>query len=60
VVEDRQRAREVGQEDDTGLQRRDEQRLSAGVVLGDRCAELADANTDLLGGEVDLADPRIG
>jgi hypothetical protein len=58
-VVDRDRAREVGDERDAGLQRADEERLAALVVVGDLGAELADAGGDLVGVEVDLADPRV-
>ena len=54
-VQDRQRPREVGEEDGARLQRRDEHRLAAGVVGGDRGAELAHARGDLGGREVHLA-----
>ena len=62
VVQDRQRARQVGEEDEARLQRPDEQRLPALVVVGDLRAELGDACRDLIRGEVDLADPgrRVG
>jgi hypothetical protein len=56
VVEEGERPREVGQEDERRLQRADEQRLAAGVVGGDLLAELGDAGRDLARGEVDLAD----
>ena len=59
VVEDRNRARQVGQEDEARLQRRDQERLPTLVVGGDLGAELGDTGGDLLGGEVDLADARI-
>ncbi len=58
-VDDRQRAREVGEEDQARLQRADEQRLAAGVVARDLGAELTDACRELLGGEVDVAEPWI-
>ena len=58
-VEDRDRPREVGEEDDRRLERRDEQRLAALVVAGDLRAELANARLDLFRSEVDLADPGI-
>jgi hypothetical protein len=58
AVEDSERAREVGQEDDARLQRRDEERLAAGVVAFDLAAELADACRQLLTCQVDLADAR--
>jgi hypothetical protein len=59
-VVDGQGAREVGEEDDRGLQRRYEDRLTARVVPGDAGTQLFDACVDVLGREVDLADPRIG
>ena len=60
VVEDGQRAREVGEEDEARLQRRDEQRLAAGVVARDLRAELPDARGELRPREVDLPDPAVG
>jgi hypothetical protein len=60
VVQDRQRARQVGEEDEARLQRSDEQRLPALVVGGDLRAELGDARRDLIRREVDLADPVVG
>ena len=56
AVRDRQRTREVGEEDGAGLQRRDEQRLAARVRRGQLGAELADAAPDLVAGQVDLPD----
>ena len=53
---DRQGAREVGQEDGARLERRDEQRLAARIRLGELCAELGDAATDLRPGQVDIPD----
>jgi hypothetical protein len=58
-VRDRDRAREVGQEDEARLQQRDEQQLAAGVSARDVRAELADAGLQLLGGEEDVADTGI-
>jgi hypothetical protein len=58
-VDDGHRAREVGQEDEARLQRPDEDRLAALVVAGNLLAELADAGAELVGREIDLADPRI-
>jgi hypothetical protein len=55
-VWDCDRARQVGEEDDARLQRRDQQRLAAVVVANDLAAELADAGADFLPCEVDLAD----
>jgi hypothetical protein len=54
-VGDRDRTREVGQEDEAGLQQRDEQQVAVGVLAGDLRAELADAGLELLGREEDLA-----
>jgi hypothetical protein len=59
VVQERQRTRQVGQEDERRLQGADEQRLLAGVVGGDLLAELRDAGRDLLGREVDLSDAQL-
>ena len=56
---DRQRAREVGDERDAGLQRADEQRLEPRVVLRDLATELRDTRGDLLGVEKNLADPVV-
>jgi hypothetical protein len=54
-VWNRDRAREVGQEDEARLQQRDEQQVAAGVLAGDLGTELADAGLKLLGREKDLA-----
>jgi hypothetical protein len=43
LVGDRDRAREVCEEDEARLQQRDEQQVAVGVVLRDLRAELADA-----------------
>jgi hypothetical protein len=59
-VRDRDRAREVGQEDEARFQQRDEQQVAAGVLAGDLRAELGDADLQLLGGEKDLAYTRVG
>jgi len=48
-VRDRDRAGEVGQEDEARLEQRDEQQVAAVVVAGDVCAELANARFQLLG-----------
>jgi hypothetical protein len=55
-VRDRDRTREVGDEDEARLERGDEQRLAIGVVARDLTAELADARRELLSRQVDLAD----
>ena len=59
MVRYRHGAREVREEDDARLQRRDEERLGSTVVPGDLVAELPDARMDLVGGEVDVADAGI-
>jgi hypothetical protein len=58
-VQDRQRTREIGEEDEARLQRRDEQRLAALVVGRDLGAELRDAGCDLVRGDVDLPDAAV-
>jgi hypothetical protein len=55
-VRNRQRAREVGEEDGARLQRCDEQRLAAGVGVGELAAELRDAALDLAACEIDVPD----
>jgi len=49
-----------GDEDEARLQQADEQRLPALVIFGDLPAELAYTGGDLVGAEIDLADPRVG
>jgi hypothetical protein len=51
-----QRAGEVGEEDRARLERRDEERLAAGVGVGELRSELGDAAADLVAGQVDLPD----
>jgi hypothetical protein len=53
------RTREVGEEEERSLQRRDEDRVEARIVRRDLRAELRDAALDLLGREVRLADPEV-
>jgi hypothetical protein len=55
-VRDAQRPREIGEENEASLQRRDQERLESVVVPGDLTAELADARLQLLAGEVDLPE----
>jgi hypothetical protein len=55
-VRDPQGAREVGDEDEARLQRRDEQRLEPVVVTRELSSELADACLQLPPREVDLAE----
>jgi hypothetical protein len=59
AVEDRERAREIRDEDDRGPEGGDEDRLASLVVGGDRGAELFDPRPDVLSGEIDVPDPRI-
>jgi hypothetical protein len=59
AVQDRDGAREIGEEDEARLEGADEDRLEAGVVARDLRAELADASTELLRREIDVADSRI-
>jgi hypothetical protein len=56
AVGDAERAREVGDEDEARLQRRDEQRLEPVVVARELLPELADACLQLPPGEVDLTE----
>jgi hypothetical protein len=58
-VWNRDRAREVGQEDEARLQQRDEQQVATGVLAGDLRAELIDPSSQLVGCEKDLADAGI-
>jgi hypothetical protein len=59
LVVNRDRAREVGQEDDARLQEREQQQLAALVVAGDLGAELLDAAAQLLGRQEDVADSSV-
>jgi hypothetical protein len=59
LVGDRNRAREVGQEDEARLQQRDEQQLAAFVVARDLRAELRDAVAQLVRAEEDVPDSGI-
>jgi hypothetical protein len=58
-VDDRERAREVGHEDEARLERGDEQRVSSLVLVRELVPELAYADVDFLAREVDVADPRV-
>jgi hypothetical protein len=58
AVVDPDRARQVGDEDNARLERRDEERLPPFVVPGDLAPELADTRPQLLAREVDLPEPR--
>jgi hypothetical protein len=59
LVDEWDRAREVGDEEQRSFQRRDEQEVEAVVIGGDLGAQFADARLDLLGGEVGLADAQF-
>jgi hypothetical protein len=59
LVRDRDRPREVGQEDEARLQQRDEQQVAVLVVARDLRAELLDAAAQLLRAKKDLADSRV-
>jgi hypothetical protein len=59
-VQDRHRPREVGEKDDARLERRDEERLAARIVRRYLGPEFTDANGDLRGRKVDLADAVVG
>ena len=58
LMRDRQRAGEIGEEDDARLEGRDKERIPPLVRGRELFAELADAAGDLLAGEVDLARIR--
>jgi hypothetical protein len=58
-VVNRDRPGEIGDKRDAGLQRSDQQRLERRVIGRDLRAELADAARDLVGVEIDLADPGV-
>jgi len=59
LVLDRDRAREVGEEDEARLQQRDQQQVAILVVARDLRAQLLDAAAQLVGAEEDLADARV-
>ena len=59
-VGNRERAGEVGDEDDARLQRRDEQRLAPLVIADNLLPKLPDARLQLLAREVDIPEPRLG
>ena len=58
-MQDRQRTREICQEDGARLERRDEERLEGLEVRREEPAELCDTGRDLLAGEVDLPDRPV-
>jgi hypothetical protein len=59
LVRDRDRPREVGEEDEARLQQRDKQQVAVSVVTRDLGTELGDASLDLLGREKDLTDAGV-
>jgi hypothetical protein len=59
-VVDRQGPGQVGQEDEGPLENGDEDEVASRVVPRDRGAELLDAGTDLVLGQIDLTEPRVG
>ena len=59
-MRDRDRAGEVGDEDERAAQDRDEDEVTVAVVAGDLSSELANPACDVDPGQVDLADPRVG
>jgi hypothetical protein len=59
VVVDRDRAREVGEEEQARLQRSDQERLAREEVGGQLATELGDASPDLRCGEVDVSDVLV-
>jgi hypothetical protein len=59
LVLDRDRAREVGEEDEARLQQRQEQQVAVLVVARDLRAQLLDAAAQFVGAEEDLADARV-
>jgi hypothetical protein len=59
-VGDLDRPREVGQEDERAFEDRDEDGLAVGVIGRDLRSQLLDPCPDLLTGEIDPSDPRVG
>jgi hypothetical protein len=59
VMEDGDRAREVGEEEQARLQRPDEKRLAAGEVRRQLAPEFGDASLDLRCAEVDVSDALV-
>jgi hypothetical protein len=58
-VMDWQRARQIADERHARFQRADKERLLAGVVVRQLCAELPNARADLVRIEKDLADALV-
>jgi hypothetical protein len=59
LVRNRDRPREVREEDEARLEQRDEQQITVGVILGDLRAELAHARVKLLRGQENVADAGV-
>jgi hypothetical protein len=59
LVGDRDRSREVGQEDEARLQEGDQEEFAALVVLGDLRAQLGDTLSQLPGAEEDVPESRV-
>ena len=59
LVSDGESPREVGDEDEARLERRDEQRVTPLVFTRQRVAELAHTRIELLTREVDVADAGV-
>jgi hypothetical protein len=58
-VMDRQRAREIADERDAGLQRADQDRFEPGEVARDFLSEPSDSRRKLVGVEENLSDPLV-
>jgi hypothetical protein len=59
-VRRRDRARQVGDEDERPAENRDQDEIGACVVPRDRAPELADPGGKLPAREIDLTDARVG
>src|SRR6266542_2002085 len=59
AVRNVERPREVGQEHEARLERRDQERFPAGVVARDLASELADARLQLITAEVNVPETRV-
>jgi len=59
-VRDPERTRQVGEEDETRLQRRNEQRLTRGVVGRDVRRQLDDSPGNLVGRQIQVSDAWVG
>ena len=59
-VVDPDRARQVGEEDEARLQKRDQEQFATLVLEGDLGAELTDPRLQFFRREKDVADPAVG